>query len=103
MDERLLLLPTRNRHAQFAAASDSARGDWLEKTTVRAADDNDRHREDRQLAKASSTSGGITRSGCRTGEVDAGRPIVAQEVIRQPDRARTRQARVNRAAWRSGR
>ncbi len=36
MDERLLLLPARNRYAQFAAASDSQSGDWLEETIVRA-------------------------------------------------------------------
>src|SRR5207253_7644240 len=97
---RLLLLPGRNLHAQLAAAGDPARRGRLEKTTGRAAADNDRHREDRQLAKASATSGRITRSGCQTGETDAGRAIVAQDVIRQPDPARTRQARVDRAARR---
>src|SRR5438067_13006224 len=98
MDRRLLLLPARNRHAQLAAAGDPPREGRLEKTTVRAADDKDRRGEDRQLTKARTTSGRIARSNCKTGEIDAGRAIVAQHFVRQPDAARTRQARPDRAA-----
>src|SRR5438132_538320 len=98
MDGRLLLLPARNRHAQLAAAGDPAREGRLEKTTVRAAGDKDRRGEDRQLAKARTPSGRIARSDCKTGEADAGRAIVAQHFTRQPNAARTRQTRVDRAA-----
>ena len=88
MDGHILLLPPRNGHAQFAAASHSSRGDQLEKTTLRPGAIKGRHvraglaAEDRQLAEARAASGRAPRSDCQTRQANSGRPIVAPDFVR---------------------
>ena len=57
MDRHLLLLPDRNGDAQYASASDPARGSRLEKTVVRATRAQHRPRRNRKTAKTRTAAG----------------------------------------------
>src|SRR5437870_13644068 len=67
MDQRLLLLPDRNRYAQHAAASDSTRGSRMEKAVVRPARAQNRQRRAREIAKARPAAGGTLGSNLTLG------------------------------------
>src|SRR6266516_469679 len=67
MDQRLLLLPHRNRHAQHVAASDSTRRSRMEKAVVRPTRAQNRQRRSRETAKARPAAGGTSGSNLAIG------------------------------------
>src|SRR5437879_13766045 len=85
MDQRLLLLPDRNRHAQHAAASDSTRGSRMEEAVVRPARAQNRQRRAREIAKARPASGGTPGSNLTLGIAGTRSTTTTPNRYRQPE------------------
>src|SRR5204862_5551969 len=82
LDERLLLLLHRNRHAEPVAAGHPARGSRLEKTTLCHRGERNCAGRNREAAPARAETGGITRSRFEITEADRSSGTVAKNIAR---------------------
>src|SRR5438128_11685248 len=98
MDERLLLLPNRNSHAQPPPTGGTAGGDRMEETTVRSAGAEDRPGRDREIEKTRSTSSRASRGDRKIGNAHPCGRSLTTDRSRQPNLARARPARPGAAA-----